>query len=292
MVKVVVLHGHGACLRTWSYLSSSWRDYGNAQINITWLRKFSLDDLVLMDPDIIVLSDAAGNCYQFTLEEREIIFDYVLNKRRDKPVHLLGTYLFYYESRDTVYDNRALLPLFGLDEHQMYISDTVHDDKLEMIRCGCRVCIESYNGSLVIPGCTRCIGINPEFGKVTIPVGMPKGWLSDTACTIQPQLLQMVPGTRVELLAKNQTGDGVIFRYIGEKHTAIYVSFLPEFRARKQDVQLLYNLMLHLVKQKSPILTLESLCIREAAKHAEKLREQIALVPYDLQDRIAAQEIK
>ncbi|MDR3540407.1 MAG: hypothetical protein P4L69_05490 [Desulfosporosinus sp.] len=293
-----MLHGHVHGHSTWEKLATI---HGGVDLSVNILDDFSERDLELIAPDVIVLSDVAGAPYQFSDIEIQALRNYILNNP-DKVTHLLGTYaLFYHDElsvrpekeeyfrknkdQQRIYDNRRLLPLFGLDERQSYAAVRT-PPSLELLipktTCDCirRNCaLTDYHIR------------NFQFSQAPT-AGFANNWLSDEGDAIHPALLDK-PDTRIEVLAHSFCGESVIFRHVAPTHTAIYFSHMPEYRSGEQGRQLLYNAIVYLMTQGSPVRSLASLCVTGIAKRVaendphQKIAKQLQFMPMDLQERIA-----
>lgn len=210
-VKVLLLPSWGTT-SGWEDLKTQWPSYGVVPISIddtTYIdNSFTYGDLVSSGADVIVLSDPAGGFQQYTSDEVKAVQSYA------KLGHtVLGTYAVFEWSTT---DNRALMPVFGLNATL------------------------TYNGQLSISNLfTQDVSRNCLFNN------LPSSWQSDGY-----PYTQYPTGTTVWthnsldlafLIADSDSDAGIVSVYNGGRYAGIYISNYPEYYGGTYDLQLLYN---------------------------------------------------
>ena len=135
VIRVMVVHGHVGGQKMWSYLAKNWADYGTVQLQVLSVVHFTLDDLQMENPDIIVCSDVAGSPYQLSSTEMNALKKFISETSGKK---LLGTYATLYHQeglQPSIYDNRALAPLFGFREDIEYRTRKIEKDEINPMVC-------------------------------------------------------------------------------------------------------------------------------------------------------------
>lgn len=213
-VKVASIKGWDWGATAMTDLDQNWHVYGTVPLQIDKtlheVPSFTYEDLAATDADVLWLSNSAGGLAQFSEAEVAAIDRYVSEGHS-----ILGTYKVFAHN---AYDNRALMPTFGLPIMPLALLDTDADGEPTTA---------AYN--ILAPGPLFHAVPNPHqssgyrFSQATASTWASEG-LGDA-----------------QLVAQTDDGHGIITLYQTPAYNAIYISTMPEHYGNTKDVQLLYN---------------------------------------------------
>ena len=217
IVAAVLRSWSGGGATAWGELDAEWSLYGDTPIAIDnslggapW---FTLEDLVALDADVLILSNPAGGNVQWTDDEIEAVYRYA-----ELGHNVIGTYrTFQWGTSETVYDNTALAPLFGLPQYPFDLGTNQISNQFTVLE-----------SSPLFEG----------LGDAWASVGFPRSHVYDR--NDDWSLMLEGPGD-AQMIAQSDDFRGAITLRETEAFAAIYISNMPEYFGGPADKQLLYN---------------------------------------------------
>ena len=293
-IKVLVLNPHRGGLAMWQHLQVHWCLYGTVPLKLSIVKDFSLDTLVEEEPDVIVCSDTAGSTHEFTDKEADAITQY-LQFHTGK--HILGTYALFFHQEvrlgiHYVFDNKRLAPLFGFSAQSIFSTT-----KLTSEHAFCPT--KAFQDSVLWKGIAlpyKSCGY-AQAQKVQAP----EDSTNDESFSSFMQRVLSTKGAgdaevssaspKRHLVASTEDGLGTITHFVGDTHTALFVSTMPEFKSvfhGQDDAQFFYNAILFLASQTSRPQSLTDLCLTCIAEHfsSPTTTRKLNILPASIRKRL------
>ncbi|KAL7714912.1 Glutamine amidotransferase domain-containing protein [Entamoeba marina] len=243
-IKVLILRGHPGGFRTWNALSRHSKLYGGYSVSISSFLNmtFTYEDIRKVNPDVLILSDIAGTPIAFSPTELNAIKLFITSNVCKSIIATYATFLYeeYNNNIVTSYDNRELLPLFGIHEN------------IQLKPCRSRLSLKSVSteGEQLLDGKEKEI----------------KGYQSTQLATCGWE--KALNGAKI--LACNNNRENVIIQYVTSNYTSCYISSMPEYAdgVLGPDISLVYRTIVNVYKSSKS--TLQALCCCAIAKEPRR----------------------
>ncbi|BFU23626.1 hypothetical protein KM1_319460 [Entamoeba histolytica HM-3:IMSS] len=234
-IKVLVLKKHPGGIHLWNKLSKLSQKYGGYKINVSILREdgFGYEDIRKVSPDVLFFSDSAGSPTVINDRELEAIQLYVTQNTGKSIIASYATFFYEETYHQTVlrYDNRKLLPLFGIKQDTQFFS--IKNRSIKLKSC-------NKNGELLLNGINRNI----------------QGYLS-TQTVVGGWEQCLLDGT---IIAQDFKSSSVIIQRTTPCYCAMYINSMPEYSDMNIccDSELVYRMITYCYKLSHS--TLQTLC--------------------------------
>jgi len=217
MVKALVVRSWGWSNPpqelVWEHLNQHWGLYGNIPVTIDYSKlnyPLTLQDLIALGPDVVIVSDAAGGGQQWSASEVTALEAYAQMGH-----NLVGTYaLLQYSSTD----NRALAPLWGLRSDLAYGGDDYAE----------------ASSSIFAPG--HCL-----FKAISDPLDQGGFYRVQAPLDGSWDAGDFAGAT---VLARSPNGRNIVTEYVARSYRAFYISYMPEYvlvTLHPESTQYIYN---------------------------------------------------
>lgn len=195
----------------WADIANNWAAYGGTEVVIdasTFIfGQVTAAALAQANPDVLIFADCAGGTHSFNSAEQAAITGFLLSGGK----RAVSTFLAF---QFNLFDNRWLLPLFGLDPN-LTLTAAIH---------------QGQSIAILDPQHPLAFGLPPSFttGGHTY-AQVPADWSWDP------------PDYAGMLVAYSPNGRNIVHYYAATSHDAVVISFMPEFGGNAYDRQLVYN---------------------------------------------------